>query len=159
MIDVYKKFGLEAGTQDFIGHGTLFSSPLAMALHLDDSYMTKPAKETYLRICLYVNSMARYGKSPYIYPLYGLGDLPQGFARLSAIYGGTYMLEKPIEEIVYEDGRVVGVKSSGEVRDGLILGICFLIKVLFEILMQRYDLNTNDKGCQSQGRNRRPILL
>jgi Rab GDP dissociation inhibitor len=29
MSDVYTKFGLEAGTQDFIGH--------AMALHLEDS--------------------------------------------------------------------------------------------------------------------------
>ena len=77
--------------------------------------MNQPAKETYERICLYMNSMARYGKSPYIYPLYGLGELPQGFARLSAIYGGTYMLAKPIEEIVMENGRVVGVKSEGEV--------------------------------------------
>jgi Rab GDP dissociation inhibitor len=109
MSAVYKKFGLESGTQDYIGH--------AMALHLDDSYMEKPARDTYERICLYVNSLARYGKSPYIYPLYGLGELPQGFARLSAIYGGTYMLSKPIEEIVYgEDGKVIGVKSEGEVR-------------------------------------------
>ncbi|NWW40365.1 GDIB inhibitor, partial [Panurus biarmicus] len=60
-------------------------------------------------------SLARYGKSPYLYPLYGLGELPQGFARLSAIYGGTYMLNKPIEEIVIENGKVVGVKSEGEV--------------------------------------------
>lgn len=36
--------------------------------------------------------------------------------RLSAIYGGTYMLNKPIEEIVIENGKVVGVKSEGEVR-------------------------------------------
>lgn len=35
--------------------------------------------------------------------------------RLSAIYGGTYMLNKPIEEIVVENGKVVGVKSEGEV--------------------------------------------
>ena len=35
--------------------------------------------------------------------------------RLSAIYGGTYMLDKPVEEIVYEGGKVVGVKSQGEV--------------------------------------------
>ena len=55
------------------------------------------------------------GKSPYLYPMYGLGELPQGFARLSAIYGGTYMLDKPIDEIVYEDGKVVGVRSGGEV--------------------------------------------
>ncbi|TPX48302.1 hypothetical protein SeMB42_g02661 [Synchytrium endobioticum] len=107
MAEVYKKFGLEPGTQDFIGH--------ALALELDDAYMTKPAKETYERICLYMNSMARYGKSPYIYPMYGLGELPQGFARLSAIYGGTYMLNKKIDEIVYgPDGRVVGVRSGDE---------------------------------------------
>lgn len=35
--------------------------------------------------------------------------------RLSAIYGGTYMLNKPIEEIIIENGKVVGVKSEGEV--------------------------------------------
>ena len=73
MAQVYKYFNLESGTQDFIGH--------ALALHLDDSYMNRPAKETYDRIILSVNSLARYGKSPYIYPLYGLGELPQGFAR------------------------------------------------------------------------------
>jgi Rab GDP dissociation inhibitor len=59
--------------------------------------------------------MARYGKSPYIYPLYGLGELPQAFARLSAIYGGTYMLDKKIDEIVVDkDGKFVGVTSGGE---------------------------------------------
>jgi Rab GDP dissociation inhibitor len=73
MDQVYAKFGLEAGTKDFIGH--------AMALYLDDAYLHKPAREAVERILLYVNSMARYGKSPYIYPLYGLGELPQGFAR------------------------------------------------------------------------------
>jgi len=42
--------------------------------------------------------------------------MPQGFARLSAIYGGTYMLNKPVEQIVYDsDGKVGGVKSEGEV--------------------------------------------
>lgn len=35
--------------------------------------------------------------------------------RLSAIYGGTYMLNKPVDEIVMEGGHVVGVKSEGEV--------------------------------------------
>lgn len=59
--------------------------------------------------------MARYGKSPYIYPLYGLGELPQSFARLSAIYGGTYMLDKPVDEIVTDkSGQFVGVRSGSE---------------------------------------------
>ncbi|CCM05188.1 uncharacterized protein FIBRA_07397 [Fibroporia radiculosa] len=107
MKTVYEKFGLEPGTQDFIGH--------AMALYLDDDYKTKPARPAYERIVLYTSSMARYGKSPYIYPLYGLGELPQSFARLSAIYGGTYMLDKPIDEIVTDaNGKFVGVRSGGE---------------------------------------------
>jgi Rab GDP dissociation inhibitor len=107
MKTVYEKFGLEPGTQDFIGH--------AMALYLDDDYITKPARPTYDRIILYTSSMARYGKSPYIYPLYGLGELPQSFARLSAIYGGTYMLDKSIDAIVTEsDGKFIGVTSGGE---------------------------------------------
>ena len=80
------------------------------------SYKTKPARPTYDRVVLYTSSMARYGKSPYIYPLYGLGELPQSFARLSAIYGGTYMLDKPIDEIITDDdGNFVGVRSGTEV--------------------------------------------
>lgn len=68
--------------------------------------------------------MARYGKSPYIYPMYGLGELPQAFARLSAIYGGTYMLAKPIEKIVTdENGKFVGVTSEGEtVKAKMVIG-------------------------------------
>lgn len=37
------------------------------------------------------------------------------FFRLSAIYGGTYMLDKPVDEIVYENGVVVGVRSGDQV--------------------------------------------
>lgn len=107
MRELYKKFGLEPGTQDFIGH--------AMALWQDDSYIDKPALPTIKRISLYAQSMARYGKSPYIYPLYGLGELPQAFARLSAIYGGTYMLDKKIESVnIDADGKFTGVTSDGE---------------------------------------------
>lgn len=105
MTELYYKYGLQHGTQEFIGH--------AMALYTNDNYLTKPVRETYDRIMLYVSSMARYGKSPYIYPLYGLGELPQGFARLSAIYGGTFMLDTPIEEFYWEDDKsFAGVKTK-----------------------------------------------
>merc|ERR1711998_88174 len=107
MQKVFEEFGLEDGTIDFIGH--------ALALHRDDGYKQRPATETFDRIKLYADSMARFGKSPYIYPLYGLGELPQGFARLSAIYGGTYMLNKPFLGVeMGEDGKVVGVKSKDD---------------------------------------------
>ncbi|KAJ1508501.1 Rab GDP dissociation inhibitor alpha [Coelomomyces lativittatus] len=116
MAEVYKHFGLESGTQDFIGH--------AMALYLNDSYIQKPAEEAVQRILLYTLSVLRYGKSPYIYPLYGLGELPQAFARRSALYGGTYMLNKPVEQIVYDDqGGFVGVTSEGAtVKASMVIG-------------------------------------
>lgn len=86
-----------------------------MALYRDDNYKKELYPVTVERIRLYSDSLARYGKSPYLYPLYGLGELPQGFARLSAIYGGTYMLDKKVDEIVLEEGKVVGVKCGEEV--------------------------------------------
>lgn len=107
MLQVFEKFGLDSNTTDFVGH--------AIALYFDDDYLHRPALDTVNRVKLYYESLSRYGKSPYLYPLYGLGELPQGFARLAAIYGGTYMLDKPCDEIVYgEDGKVIGVKSQGE---------------------------------------------
>lgn len=117
MKEVYDKFGLEPNTRDFIGH--------SMALYSTDDYTSTPGNSTEVvqRIRLYVNSMARYGKSPYIYPLYGLGELPQGFARLSAIYGGTYMLNTDVDEVLYEGGKAVGIKATmkerGEEGDGM----------------------------------------
>lgn len=111
MKDVFDKFGLEATTRDFIGH--------AMALYTTDDYITEKgrAPETIERIRLYGNSVARYGKSPYIYPLYGLGELPQGFARLSAIYGGTYMLNTNLDEITYDAaGKATGIKATMKER-------------------------------------------
>lgn len=108
MLDLFNKHSLEAGIQDFVGH--------ALALHLDEGYLSQPALGTVRRIRLYMESILRFGKSPYVYPMYGLGELPQGFARLSAIYGGTYMLEKPVDEILRDDtGRVCGIRSGEEV--------------------------------------------
>ena len=71
MQEVYKQFGLGEMTIDFIGH--------AIALHRDDSYMSQPAVDTVLKVKLYYNSLTRFEgtASPYIYPLYGLGELPQ----------------------------------------------------------------------------------
>jgi Rab GDP dissociation inhibitor len=107
MGEVFKKFGLDENTQDFTGH--------AVALYTNDDYKKEKFAQTHKRILLYSDSIQRYGKSPYLYPLYGLGELPQGFARLSAIYGGTYMLNKPFEGVTRAaNGMVTGVTSEKE---------------------------------------------
>ena len=60
--------------------------------------------------------------------------------RLSAIYGGTYMLDKPADEIVYESGVVVGVKSQGEVSNKHTIVICMHItfRTHFALLEQKF---------------------
>eukprot|EP00246_Nothoceros_aenigmaticus_P007945 TRINITY_DN222_c0_g1_i1.p1 TRINITY_DN222_c0_g1~~TRINITY_DN222_c0_g1_i1.p1 ORF type:complete len:445 (+),score=91.73 TRINITY_DN222_c0_g1_i1:175-1509(+) len=106
--ELFVKFKLEENTIDFIGH--------SLALFRDDGYLSEPALELVKRVKLYEESLVRFqGGSPYIYPLYGLGELPQAFARLSAVYGGTYMLAKPDCKVEFdEDGKVRGVTSEGE---------------------------------------------
>jgi Rab GDP dissociation inhibitor len=105
--EMYKAYKLDDNTQTFTSH--------ALALYLNDEHLNAPAYEAMERIKMYAYSVSRYGNSPYIYPLWGLGGLPEGFSRLCAINGGVYMLNKPIEEILYDDnGNVRGVKSEGE---------------------------------------------
>lgn len=106
MADAYKYFKVDENTQDFTGH--------ALALHRTDDYKQEPLLTTVKRIQLYQKSLMKFGKSPYLYPLYGLGELPQGFARLSAIYGGTYMLDKKIDKIEVADNGMIEVTSDGE---------------------------------------------
>jgi Rab GDP dissociation inhibitor len=105
--DVFAHFGLDENTQTFTGH--------ALALHLDDSYLDQNCRATLEKVKLYAYSVSRYGNSPYIYPMWGLGGLPEGFSRLAAINGGTFMLNKPIEEILYDkEGAVIGIRSEGK---------------------------------------------
>jgi Rab GDP dissociation inhibitor len=108
---LFKYYKLDSHTQMFTGH--------ACALYADDEYLKLPAHELLDRIKLYAYSVARYGQSPYIYPLYGLGGLPEGFSRLAAIHGGIYMLNKPIFDIKYDgDGKVTGVESTNDEGEG-----------------------------------------
>ena len=58
--------------------------------------MSFPATKVIDKIKLYMDSMGRYGDSPFIYPIYGLGGIPEGFSRISAVNGGTFMLNTDV---------------------------------------------------------------
>lgn len=103
---LYKKYGLEENTIDFLGH--------AVALELNDDYINRPAIETLPKMKLYADSMGKYGASPFLYPVYGLGGLPESFSRLCAIHGGTYMLNTPVDEILFDNGKVMGIRSGDQ---------------------------------------------
>ena len=106
MRDVFKKYKLEENTIDFLGH--------AVALHRDDGYLDRPAIDTLKKVHLYMESLGKYGDSPFLYPIYGLGGLPESFSRLCAIHGGTFMLNTNVDEILFDNGKVSGIKSGGE---------------------------------------------
>merc|ERR1712032_1506164 len=106
--DVFKWFGLDGNSQSFIGH--------AMALQNSDDYLTQNCMPTLMALKLYGNSLARHGGSPYLYPMYGLGGLAEGFARLCAVFGGTFMLHQPIDELLTDSsGKVIGVRAGDQV--------------------------------------------
>ena len=104
MQELFKKYSLEENTIDFLGH--------AVALEVNDEYLSKPAIQTIPKMKLYSDSMGKYGLSPFLYPVYGLGGLPESFSRLCAIHGGTYMLNTPVNELLFENGKIVGVRSG-----------------------------------------------
>jgi Rab GDP dissociation inhibitor len=106
--DVLSSFSLEENTVDFIVH--------AIALYTSDACLNLPAHEALLKVRLYMDSIGLYGNSPFLYPVYGIGGIAEGFSRLSAIFGGTYMLSKGIDEILFDEhGKVAGVRSGSEV--------------------------------------------
>jgi len=103
-----KYWNLEQDTCDFVAH--------AVALYQEESYVKNKASDLVQRMQLYKRSLLRFEGlgSPYMYPLYGLGELPQSFARLAAVYGGVYMLNRDIDEVVYgDDGKAKGVMAKG----------------------------------------------
>lgn len=104
---LFEEYGVDSDTMTFLGH--------AVALQSNDAYLQRPAIETVQRCQLYYRSFNMYNKSPYVYPLYGSGELPQAFSRLCAVYGGTYMLDTPVDKVNFDaNGKFESIESGGK---------------------------------------------
>jgi len=108
----YEYWSLDEETYRFVGH--------ALAGYSEDSYLDRPAIEMVERCKLYANAVAQFNDSPFLYTRYGLGGIPEGFARAAAIHGGTQMLNRRITEVQKDDeGKVCGLtivdNATGEV--------------------------------------------
>nr|AEE61688.1 unknown [Dendroctonus ponderosae] len=43
----------------------------------------------------FLGSLGRFGKTPFLFSMYGSGETPQAFCRLSAVFGGVFALNQP----------------------------------------------------------------
>lgn len=49
------------------------------------------------RLTRFIESMNVHSELPYLYPIYGTGDITQIFSRISAVYGGAFLLGTEFE--------------------------------------------------------------
>ncbi|CAL8099591.1 unnamed protein product [Calicophoron daubneyi] len=69
-------------------------------------------KEAVRRIRQLLLSMGRFGLYPLLWPLYGCGDLPQGYCRMSAVFGGIFCLGCPVESIRRPETQLGDINSQ-----------------------------------------------
>nr|XP_022900003.1 rab proteins geranylgeranyltransferase component A 1 isoform X1 [Onthophagus taurus]XP_022900004.1 rab proteins geranylgeranyltransferase component A 1 isoform X2 [Onthophagus taurus] len=53
----------------------------------------------------FVTSLGRFGKTPFLYSMYGSGELSQAFCRLSAVFGGVYALNQKLNGFIFDKGN------------------------------------------------------
>ena len=83
----------------------------AIAMTTDDC----PTKEALNLIKNFIHSAGRFGNTPFLFTLYGTGELPQAFCRLCAVFGGTYCLKKKCESFIVDS---TNNKCNAVVIDG-----------------------------------------
>ncbi|XP_015743241.1 rab proteins geranylgeranyltransferase component A 1 isoform X1 [Python bivittatus] len=50
----------------------------------------------------FLQCLGRYGNTPFLFPLYGQGEIPQCFCRMCAVFGGIYCLRHSIKCLVVD---------------------------------------------------------
>jgi len=63
----------------------------------------------------FLSSLGRFGPTPFLWSMYGTGELPQAFCRLCAVFGGVYYLGRSLEGMVMKEGKASGVVTEGKV--------------------------------------------
>merc|ERR1711953_766065 len=61
----------------------------------------------------FLSSLGRFGPTPFLWSMYGTGELPQAFCRLCAVFGGVYYLGRSLEGLVVKEGTAQAVVTEG----------------------------------------------
>ncbi|KAK9870755.1 hypothetical protein WA026_009716 [Henosepilachna vigintioctopunctata] len=53
----------------------------------------------------FLNSLGRFGKTPFLFSMYGSGEITQAFCRLSAVFGGVFALNQKLHGLVLKNNK------------------------------------------------------
>ncbi len=85
--------------QNIIAHSLCFlSGPFRPQEH--SNVPVASTREALDRLSANIESIGRYGDTPFLAPMYGTGELGQAFCRMCAVWGGTYMLRRTVRNIL-----------------------------------------------------------
>lgn len=77
---------------------------------------TETTKKACENIKKFMFSTERFGRSPFLFPLFGCGEFPQSFCRLSAVFGGIYCLNTQIELLPELESSDQAGKTSNNIE-------------------------------------------
>lgn len=106
----------------------------------------------------FLSSLGRYGQTPFLFPMFGCGEIPQCFCRLCAVFGGVYCLKRPITEIHYDDAsptkNFVSLKCGGQVIYGksIVFGYGLNVEHILSLNSTEILREQNENACGSISR-------
>ncbi|XP_041075676.1 rab proteins geranylgeranyltransferase component A 2-like isoform X2 [Polyodon spathula] len=89
-VEFLKMKKLTANLQHFVHHS------ISMVSDTDKTTKGLRATQNFLQ-CL-----GHYGNTPFLFPLYGNGEIPQCFCRMCAVFGGIYCLRHAVQCLVVD---------------------------------------------------------
>lgn len=109
--DYLAKHKVPPRLQDIIAHGLCLFNESIHESKSNDQIKTGEALDTLYR---HVDSIGRYGTTPFITCMYGSAEIAQAFCRMCAVWGGTYILGRGISQIrcVDSDSKPGGAVSA-----------------------------------------------
>lgn len=116
-----------------------------------------PCIEGILRTKKFLGSLGRYGNTPFLFPMYGCGEIPQCFCRLCAVFGGVYCLKRPIAEIHFgietnASREFVAIKCGDQIITGkeMVCGSAFNLPEAIFLDCEKEENTKNNCGRLSR---------
>lgn len=113
----FKQFLIDKKLTPNLIHYVLYG----ISMSLEDT----PCEEGIQRVKRFLNSLGRFGKTPFLFSMYGSGEIPQAFCRLSAVFGGVFALGQPIQgfNILENKFKSITIRDKKVEAEHLVMGI------------------------------------